>query len=224
MYIENYLNGETPNGKLRMYDVNYIHTNLPKDNTVLNIIKITKEEWRAVKDFPHLYQVSNLGRIRNYRGRVLKTWRNNNNYECIKFTVDNKGIHKLVHRLVSEVFLIPTTIKNAEVNHKDGNKYNNVVTNLQWVTSSENKFHAFDCGLKSIESCKSTLGKKHKSTDSIYHNVSFDKVRNKWIASIRHNGKTHMQKRFVNEIDAALHVNYVIDCLGLTDRPYNVIL
>lgn len=202
------------------------YTNLPKDNTVLNInktITIKREEWRPIKGYGHLYHVSNLGRIRNTRGVILKTWFNNNNYECIKFSISNKGIHKLVHRLVAEVFLIPTSIPNAEVNHKDGNKLNNIVTNLEWSSSSANKHHAFKLGLRTKESCVSTLGSKHKSIVSKYHNVGYDKSRKKWTASVRHNGVTYMQKRFNTEDEAALHVNYILDTLGLYDRPRNVI-
>ena len=91
------------------------------------------------------------------------------------------------------------------------------------MSSSDNKYHAFALGLRTKESCVSTLGTKHKSTASKYFNVSYDVSRKKWIASIRHNGKTYMQKRFNSEDDAALHVNFIIDTLGLKDRPYNII-
>ena len=188
-----------------------------------NSTKIIKEEWRPIKEFVHLYEVSNKGRFRNKRGVLLKPWNNNSNYVCIKFTVRGKGIHKLIHRLIAEVFLIPTLIHKAEVNHKDGNKLNNNLLNLEWVSSSYNKHHAFALGLRTKESCVSTLGTKHKSTVSKYFNVGYDVSRKKWTATIRHNGKNYMQKRFNTEDEAALHVNFIIDTLGLKDRPYNIV-
>ena len=78
-----------------------------------NNTKIIKEEWRPIKDYGHLYEVSNLGRFRNKRGILLKHWKNNNNYICMKFTIKGKGIHKLIHRLMAEVFLITTLIHKA---------------------------------------------------------------------------------------------------------------
>jgi hypothetical protein len=188
------------------------------------VLKIThKEIWRPIKGLEKLYEVSTLGRIKNTRGKVLKTFVNNNGYECIKFSVNNVGYHKTVHRIMAEVFLIPTSILHAEVNHRNGDKLCNHILNLEWMSSSDNKLHAFKLGLRTKESCVSTLGTKHKSISSKYYNVSWDKARNKWIGSIRHNGKTHHQKRFTSEREAALHVNSIIDLLGLTDRPKNIV-
>jgi hypothetical protein len=57
-----------------------------------------------------------------------------------------KGVYKMVHRLVAEAF-IPNPNQKPEVNHKDGNKLNNAVSNLEWVTRAENAMHGFDNGL-----------------------------------------------------------------------------
>ena len=187
---------------------------------MLNIIEF--EEWKEIKDTYGYYYISNLGRVKNKKGLILKTFINNCGYECVKLS--HKKVKKLnhtIHRLVAEYFCSKKSKETNEVNHMDGNKLHNFASNLEWVTSSENKLHAFKTGLRTKESCISTLGKKHKSKASKYHNVSFDKNRNKWIGGIRHNGKNYYQKRFNTEIEAAKHVNWILDTLDLHDRPRN---
>ena len=180
--------------------------------------------WKPVQGFEKQYEVSNTGQIRNTRNKVMKPYTINSGYQAIKFTVNGTRTHRLVHRLVAEAF--HTNPNNLpEVNHKDEDKSNNYATNLEWVTSAQNKQHSIATGnYDAIFITKNTLGKKHKSTClSKYHNVTWDKNRERWQASVRHNKKTWYQKRFINENDAALHVNWILDELNLTDRPKNVI-
>lgn len=174
------------------------------------------EEWKTVEDFPN-YKVSNLGRIKN-KHKILKTYVINSGYLCIKLHNENGRKSFLVHRLVAQLF-INNESNHSEVNHIDGNKDNNCASNLEWVTSSTNKKHALNTGLKVYN--KPTTGLKHKSSASKYHNVG--KSRNKWIATVRYKGKNWYQKRFDNEEDAARHVNWILDTLGLNDRPRNII-
>lgn len=96
---------------------------------------------------------------------------------------------------------------------------------LEWCSRSYNKQHSMATGTyNKIYTQKNTLGKKHKtSCKSKYHNVTWDKNRKCWQASIRHEGKTYFQKRFKSEENAAKHVNWIIDELGLTNRPKNII-
>jgi len=110
--------------------------------------------------------------------------------------------------------------EQLEVNHKDGNKLNNRLDNLEWCTSSENKIHALTTGLKEYN--LPTLGLKIGKSSN-YHNVSYDKSRQKWIGSLRLNNKTIGQKRFNTEKEAALHVNYLLDKYKVIDRPYNIV-
>lgn len=67
-----------------------------------------------------------------------------------------------------------------------------------------------------------TLGIK-KGKGSIYRGVSYDKSRDKWIACVRHNKTNYHQKRFNTELEAAMHYNWIIDEMGFTDRPKNII-
>ena len=184
------------------------------------------EIWKPVKGFENYYSVSNTGKVKSLRfDKIMSTFVNNSGYECIEFRVDKKRTRKLVHRVVMEAF-VPNSSKLPEVNHKDENKLNNCLSNLEWCTRSFNKQHSMKTGTyNKIYTQKNTLGKKHlPNTKSKYHNVTYDKNRNKWVGQIRHQGKNYYMKRFNTEAEAAEHVNWIIDKLGLTDRPKNIIV
>lgn len=103
------------------------------------------EEWRDIKGYEGLYQVSNLGNVKNSKNdRLLKLHNHNSGYKNIK--IRKKPF--LIHRLVAETF-IPNPLNLPCVNHKDGDKYNNIIDNLEWCTHSQNTRHAFNIGLMS---------------------------------------------------------------------------
>lgn len=188
------------------------------------MLNTDNEKWLPIIGFEKLYEVSNLGQIRNSRDKTMKSYTINSGYQALKFTVNNERTSVLVHRVVAQAFHSnPDNL--PEVNHKDEDKGNNSASNLEWASSSQNKQHSLATGTyDAIYETKNTLGKKHKKTClSKYHNVSWDKNRNRWQASVRHEKKTWYQKRFILEDDAALHVNWILDELGLTDRPKNII-
>lgn len=102
-----------------------------------------REHWIDVKDTPE-YQVSNLGRVRNARnGRVLKPLTHGNAYQRVTI----HGKHRYIHRLVADSFF-DGDHSHLDVNHIDGNKLNNHISNLEWCTRQENIKHAFINGLK----------------------------------------------------------------------------
>ena len=119
-----------------------------------------KEVWKDIPDLLN-YQASNLGRIRSVehyiksnfknckqikrKGRVLKQYKEN--YCSITINENGKIKKKLVHRLVASAF-IPNPQNKPCINHKDGNKYNNNIDNLEWCTIQENTKHAYDKGLQ----------------------------------------------------------------------------
>ena len=93
-----------------------------------------------------MYLISIDGRIFNEKtGKELKQYDNGNGYLKLTLTIDGKQVQKLSHRIVAETYLID---KSTQVNHKDGNKKNNYIENLEWVTNSENQIHAHKNGLK----------------------------------------------------------------------------
>jgi len=117
----------------------------------------TEEEiWKDVVGFEGSYQVSNFGNVRsldrlNSRGQRIKgvTLRPQDNTKGYKYVTLFKGSrtdkeNMYIHRLVASAFLEGN---EETVNHKDGNKSNNHVDNLEWATRSENTQHAYDNGL-----------------------------------------------------------------------------
>lgn len=127
------------------------------------------EIWKDIKGYEGLYQVSNIGRVRsldtlinNHRGVYIKRKRvkaisdATGGYKSV--CLCKNGTHKtcLVHILVAKAF-IPNPFNKRTVNHKDCNKSNNCVSNLEWATDSENIKHAYMHGLK--KSPKAQLGK-----------------------------------------------------------------
>lgn len=100
------------------------------------------EEWRDIEGFEGLYQVSNLGQVKSLRtGILLRQAKNKFGYLLCVLCVKGDMNSKRVHRLVAQAFLEnPSNL--PQVNHKDGNKANNNVENLEWCTCSENTRHA----------------------------------------------------------------------------------
>lgn len=94
------------------------------------------EIWKDVENYEEYYQISNYGRIRNKKQkRILKPSKSGGYYH-ISLRYGNKK-EFLIHRLVAEAF-IPNPYNYKYVNHKDENKFNNFVENLEWCTAKYN--------------------------------------------------------------------------------------
>lgn len=132
-----------------------------------------EEIWKDIKGHEGVYQVSNFGRVRsldmvvNYfafgkqcsrtgKGRILKP-AISGQYLAVAL---NRGNTQTIHRLVAEAFL-PNPENKEQVNHKDGNKLNNTLYNLEWATRRENASHAVKTGL----TAKGTRARSAKLTD-----------------------------------------------------------
>ena len=142
-----------------------------------------QEVWRPVKDYEGYYEISNFGKLMslNYKGngykKILKTNINEFGYERIRLNVEKVGKNKKIHRLVAEAFIDNPENKRC-VNHKDGNKRNNNLTNLEWCTHSENKLHAF----------------KNNITKALCGENSYNsKLNNKYVIEIYKSVKSHRQ-------------------------------
>lgn len=101
-----------------------------------------EKEWRDVTEYSN-YEVNQFGEIRNKkRKQILKPLVNPNGYCYVCFNIFGKRKRFAIHRIVANAF-IPNPDELKEVNHKDYNKKNNCVQNLEWVSSSQNKKHAY---------------------------------------------------------------------------------
>ena len=106
-------------------------------------------KWKTITEANN-YEVSDEGEVRNkttkqiLKGRLSKSGYYQVN---IKINETNKFSNRYIHRLVAQYF-IENKENKREVNHKDGNKLNNNVENLEWVTSSENQRHRHSIGIK----------------------------------------------------------------------------
>lgn len=145
-----------------------------------------KEIWKDIKGYENIYQVSNLGRIKTLdkyvnclygqkrliKEKIIKTFKNNNGYFITSLYVNSKSKKFLVHRLVAEAF-IPNPDNKPQINHIDGNKENNCVDNLEWVTQSENELHASKFGLtKRQKEVVAENNKKLKSKRVFQYNLN----------------------------------------------------
>ena len=108
-------------------------------------------------DYTGIYQVSNLGRIRsldritpdgrNIKGQVKAVKINRDGYVMVELYKNRKGVRHLVHRIVATAFIKnDNPVNKTEVNHIDLNRKNNVVTNLEWISHTDNVKYSYKQG------------------------------------------------------------------------------
>lgn len=142
------------------------------------------EIWKDINDYVGFYQVSNLGRVKSLKREVEKNNRIFTLKEIIKSTPigkrgyfvvslfkGSKGKTFTLHRLIANAF-IPNEENKSQVNHINGNKLDNNIQNLEWVSNRENSCHQI----------------KQKFMTSKYTGVSYFKRDNKWRSGIQVNG------------------------------------
>lgn len=143
------------------------------------------EIWKDIDGYENLYQVSNLGNVRslNYRhtrkpNNIAKA-KNRDGYSTVRMNKFGKRAVKQIHQLVAKTF-IPNPENKPEVNHKDGNKENNQVSNLEWVTSKENTKHAIDVLQFNFLPNRKITGGKHHAAKPVYQYEKNGNLIKKW--------------------------------------------
>lgn len=143
---------------------------------------MVREEWRDIKGYEGRYQVSNMGRVKSLarkkgwciaRERMLTLWEQHKGYLVVDLTDDSgHRKHCQVHRLVAQAF-IPNPDGKPQVNHKDGNKHNNRVNNLEWMTNYENHIHkVYTLGVNSVKKTKQVFRVEDEKVFSSVHNAA----------------------------------------------------
>ncbi len=119
------------------------------------------ETWKAIAGFEGRYDVSDLGRVRSWRGgadksrpdsvrksKMVRPWVNWNGYHLVTLVGLGKKKHKTVHSLVLEAFVCPRPSPATESSHLDNDRGNNCLSNLEWTTKKENHAHRIATGVR----------------------------------------------------------------------------
>lgn len=132
--------------------INHINGN-KEDNRLCNLefqeVVYNPESFKTIPSYPN-YSISQNGEIINSKTKkVLKQQKSKNGYLMVSLSDKGKVKSYFVHRLLAETWLQNPDMKPC-INHKDGNKANNDILNLEWCTYKENQLHAYDTGLLTI--------------------------------------------------------------------------
>lgn len=161
---------------------------------------LENEIWKPVFGFEKRFEISNYGRIRSINGRCkgVKILKPNigkkEGYFITNLRMTPYNRHVRIHTLVAEAFLVKPIGIRMTVNHKDGNKLNNHIDNLEWIEGSENTKHAFRTGIVNFKGSKHHNAKLTESDVLVIRSLYPEKT-HKQIAAIY-----NMNRRQIGDI------------------------
>ena len=146
---------------------------------------MSEETWKSLPDYDGIYEISSHGRI---KALPRKHGKKNKSilkpvlvarYHKYNLAKEGKSVLTSVHRIVAKAF-IPNPENKPQINHKDGNRLNNVIENLEWCTASENIIHAFATGLSKNARGEDSVKSKLKESDVLeirrLHSLGISKI------------------------------------------------
>lgn len=148
---------------------------------------MNKEIWKPIKDYEGLYEISNFGKVkslsrniynlknkkfnRKTKEKILNCVSNKKGYLTIQLYKNGKQKQYFVHRLVAQAF-INNFQNKPQINHIDGNKKNNKVDNLEWVSNLENNKHSWLIGLRTNNTVCHKNNKDKRLTSIIQYSLN----------------------------------------------------
>lgn len=170
------------------------------------------EIWKEIKGYEGMYMVSNYGRVLSCRGGLMKIMNPSitaKGYLRVSFHIRPVFKQYMVHRLVALAF-IPNINNMPEINHKNGDKKDNRVSNLEWCTSKENSRHKFDVLNYKVSKDtreKISIAKKGKILDRCTrHKISLGHIGlKKSVESVEKMAKSHMK----NVVQFDMYGNFI---------------
>lgn len=148
----------------------YTYTKLSQCGIMSWGVMLVKEVWKEIDGYNGRYLISNYGRIKNRDGWIMKQKPSKDGYVRILLFNGKKYKAEYTHILVAKAFL-PKPTSKSEVNHIDADKSNNLLWNLEWVTRSENHYHAVSLGLKPENPTK---GKRYEDNPCVKPVYQYD--------------------------------------------------
>ena len=162
-----------------------------------------KEIWKPIAGFEGLYEASNTGKIRSldrtletpskygfyyrtYKGKILaQCFDGKKNYLHVNLCKNGKSSIKLVHRIIAETF-IPNPKNLPEINHKDEDKTNNLITNLEWCNHKYNNNYG----------SKANASKGENNSQNKFSQDIILKIRKEYIHRDKQFGVTALSKKY----------------------------
>ncbi len=150
-----------------------------------------EEIWEDLIELDSKYSISNYGKIKSFYNstgskginHILKPNKNSYGYLKVDLTKNKKSKTYYIHQLVAKTFLRESYFEGAQINHKDGNKENNTIDNLEWCTQSQNIKHAYDTGLMTVKKLNNKIKLSRSIAEAIRNEYKSNNISIRYLSS-----------------------------------------